>query len=227
MSCKIIDKATSFGILEAYKTARTNLMFTLSAEKGCKKILVTSPLPREGKSTTVINLAITFAQTGARVIVLDADLRRPKIHQYLNVSNKDGLAQYLGGFKTDCHDVIQHVSAHNIDCITGGPIPPNPSELLISGAMQELLDQLSLEYDYIFVDSPPVNSVTDSVSVAKNMSGAVLVARQNFTTRESLQQAITALEFGEIKILGYMFNGVELASQTLYKKSYYQSEYRM
>jgi len=221
----IINPDTPFRVIEAYKTARTNLMFTLAGESGCKRIIVTSPISREGKSTTAINLAITFAQTGARVIVIDADLRRPRLHIYLEQKNDVGMAQYLGGFKSDYHEVVRHIPHYNLDCITGGPVPPNPSELLISSAMGKLLDGLSEEYDYIIVDSPPVNLVTDSVSIAEHMSGALLVVRQNYTTSESLNQAISALEFGKIKILGYVLNASENLRRGTYKKSYYKSGY--
>lgn len=202
----IEESNTHFAIKEAYKTARTNLMFTLAGEKGCKKILVTSAHMGEGKSTSTINLAHSFAQTGARVMIIEADLRRPKLHRYMSLPNEKGTSEYLGGFsKPD--EIIQHSQKFNLDCITGGHIPPNPSELLISPAFGELLDALSENYDYIFVDSPPVNVVSDSVSIAKLMSGAVLVIRQNQTTSDALQQTIAALEFGQIKILGYLYTG--------------------
>ncbi len=202
----ILNDETHFSISEAYKTARTNLMFALASEKGCKKIIVTSSQGGEGKSTTTSNLSIAFAQTGARVLVIEADLRRPKLHRYLSLSNEIGMSEYLGGFNT-IDDVLQHSEKYNLDCITGGHVPPNPSELLISAAFSELLETLSSNYDYIFVDSPPVNVVTDPVSIAKQMTGAILVARQSYTTSDMLRKAIEALEFGQIKILGYIMNG--------------------
>ncbi len=221
----IIHESTTFAVRESYKTARTNLMFTMAGEEGCKKIIVTSPVAREGKSTTSLNLAITFAQTGARVLVIDADLRCPKLHSYLSLKNDVGMAQYLGGFKSNYRDIIRKISKYNLDCITGGPIPPNPSELLISSSMEKLLNELSAEYDYIIVDSPPVNLVADSISIAKYMTGALLVVRQNYTTSESLRQAISALEFGQIKILGCVLNAVTDTHKRSYKSNYYKSGY--
>ncbi|MBE7022230.1 MAG: CpsD/CapB family tyrosine-protein kinase [Ruminococcaceae bacterium] len=221
----IINANTHFSVLESYKAARTNLMFTMAEEKGCKKILVTSSITKEGKSTTTLNLAITFAQAGARVIVIDADLRRPRVHSYMGLKNNAGMAQYLGGFIADHHEIVRHVPEHNLDCITGGPIPPNPSELLLSKGMAELLELLSAEYDYIFVDSPPVNVVADSVSIAENMTGALLVVRQDYTTSEDLKQTLSKLEFGNIKILGYMLNATTEPRSHSYKKSYYRSGY--
>lgn len=222
----IISEDTHFSVTEAYKAARTNLMFTTSSEKGCKKIIITSSVAKEGKSTTSTNLAITFAQTGARTLIIEADLRRPKLHQYLNLSNESGMAEYLGGFIEDPHEVVQHIDAYNLDCITGGHIPPNPSELLISPAMEKMLNIFSEEYDYIFVDSPPINIVTDPVSIAKLMTGAILVVRQNYTTSDSLQQAVSALEFGEIKILGYILNSSADMRDYTYNRYKYKYGYR-
>ncbi|MBQ4517875.1 MAG: CpsD/CapB family tyrosine-protein kinase [Clostridia bacterium] len=223
----ILSDTTHYSISEAYKTARTNLMFTLAAEKGCKKIIVTSSQSGEGKSTTTSNLAIAFAQTGARVMVLEADLRRPKLHRYFSLPNDKGMSEFLGGFAT-MEEVIQHVEKYNVDCITGGKVPPNPSELLISPLFAELLEKLSENYDYIFVDSPPINVVSDPISIAKLMSGAVVVARQNYTTSEVLRQAIASLEFGDIKILGYILNAskdVPGVSKKAYKTRYGYKQY--
>lgn len=226
-TANILNESTHYSVSEAYKTARTNLMFTLAAEKGCKKIIVTSSQGGEGKSTTTSNLAIAFAQTGVRVLVLEADLRRPKLHRYLSMHNEKGMSEYLGGFAT-LEEVLQHSDQYNVDCITGGNVPPNPSELLISPAFAELLEKLSENYDYIFVDSPPINVVTDPISIAKLMSGAVVVARQNYTTNEVLRQAISSLEFGEIKILGYILNAskdVPGVSKKAYKTRYGYKQY--
>ncbi|MBE7041301.1 MAG: CpsD/CapB family tyrosine-protein kinase [Ruminococcaceae bacterium] len=222
----IISDDTHFSVTEAYKAARTNLMFTTASEKGCKKIIITSSVAKEGKSTTSTNLAITFAQTGVRTLIIEADLRRPKLHQYLDLPNENGMAEYLGGFIEDPHEIVQHLDKYNLDCITGGHIPPNPSELLISPAMEKMLEIFSEEYDYIFVDSPPINIVTDPVSIAKLMTGAIIVVRQNYTTSDSLQQAISALEFGEIKILGYILNSSADMRDYTYNRYKYKYGYR-
>lgn len=217
----VIDDTTHFSILEAYKSTRTNMMFTMAEVEGCKKIIVTSSGSGEGKTTSTINLAITFAQIGAKVLVIDADLRRPRIHAYLDLEGKTGLTQYLGGLEKDMSKVIQSVSRYNFDCVVGGHIPPNPSELLISSRMTELLNSLSDSYDYIFVDSPPLNVVTDCVSIAKQMSGAIVVVRQNYTTSEMLKQAISALEFGKIKIFGYLLNNSKVNQDRKYVHAKY------
>lgn len=215
---RIISSNSHFSVLEAYKVARTNLMFTLAEEKACKRILITSAGVGEGKSTSSINLAITFAQTGARVLLVEADLRRPKLHRYLAIPNKIGVSECLGGFN-QLDEVIQHVECYNLDCIPGGSIPPNPSELLMSSAMKEMLDELSDKYDYIFIDSPPVNVVADSASLTSLVSGVLLVVKQNHTTEDGVAYAISNLEFSGAKILGYLFNGCQ--EQSIYKGRHY------
>ncbi|MBR5236449.1 MAG: CpsD/CapB family tyrosine-protein kinase [Clostridia bacterium] len=225
ISSNIIADDTHFSVLEAYKAARTNLMYTLTNEEGCKRVLFTSAMPSEGKSTTSINMAITFAQTGAKVLIIEADLRRPKLHKYLNLQNEFGISEYLGGFK-DIREIVQKTE-HNLDCITGGAIPPNPSELLMLPAMKELLDVFSKEYDYIFMDSPPINVVTDPVSLAPLMTGVVVVVKQNQTDSDSLRRAIASLEFSKARILGYFLNSsAELRGYTYNRYKYhYSSQY--
>ncbi len=222
---RIINPDTHFSALEAYKIARTNLMFTLAEEKGAKRVIVSSPLAQEGKSTTCINLAITFSQAGHKVLVMDADLRRPKLHTYLSLENKEGLAQFLGGFTKDFHEIVQHVPDKGIDCITGGSVPPNPSELLMGTIMSELLDALSEEYDYIFIDSPPVNLVTDTVTIGRLAAGVLMVVRKDHTRSENLKQALASLEFNNVKVLGYIFNGAQSLREYVYKKKSYKYYY--
>jgi capsular exopolysaccharide synthesis family protein len=202
----IVNENSGFYVKEAYKTIRTNLMFLLS-KAGCKKIIVTSATPKEGKSTTTLNVAITTAQTGAKVLVIDADLRKPTIHRYLGVSIKMGLSNVLGGF-TDVQSVIKNTQYDNLDVITAGSLPPNPSELFVSERMGEMLDVLSEHYDYIFIDTPPVTIVTDASILSKVVDGVILVVRQNVTTTVFLDKAVEALEFVQANIMGVIFNDV-------------------
>ncbi len=222
----VINENTDFNVLEAYKAIRTNVMFTLAGEEGCKKVMVTSSGAGEGKSTSTINLAISFAQMGARILIIDADMRRPIIHRYLEIENNKGLSEYLGGFVKEHKEIIHHIAGYeNLDCITGGHVPPNPSELLISSATKKLLDKVSEDYDYIFIDTPPVNVVIDAVSIAKLMSGAIVVARQDHVTTDAVEQAVSALEFGNGKILGYIFNCVKMKKSRKYSKYQYSYGY--
>lgn len=217
----LVDGDTAFTIVEAYKSARTNIIFTLGTSKGCKRIVVTSANPGEGKTTTVLNLAIVFAQTGARVLVIDADLRKPRIYRHLQLDKKDGLSDVLCNF-IDVDDSIHHVERFGIDCITSGQIPPNPAELLSSDAMGEMLDKLSERYDYIFIDTPPSTIVTEAAVLSRFVNGVIIVARQNYTIHESLEKARENLLFADAKILGYILNDIS-AKKYGYGRYYYRS----
>lgn len=204
----IIDDKTPFAICEAYKTARTNIMFALAGDNKGKKIIFTSAEPGEGKSTTVLNIGITFAQMQGKVLIIDGDLRKPRLHRYLGLEKNGGLSDVLAGM-IDIDDAIKKSEELNIDCITAGQIPPNPVELLSSAAMGELLEKLSERYEYIFIDTPPVTVVTDAASMAKYVDGYIVVVRHTYTIHELLDKTRQALEFAEAKILGYMLNDIK------------------
>lgn len=207
----LLTDVNNFVVKEAYKAARTNIRFSLSSGKGCKRIIVTSASPGEGKTTTCLNLAIAFAQTDAKVLIIDADLRKPRINRHLTIDKENGLSDLLCGL-IDIKDAIKHCERHNLDCITSGQIPPNPAELLSSKEMELLLEELSATYDYIFIDTPPVTVVTEAAAMAKCANGVILVIRQNSTIHESIQRARTNLQMADAKILGYVLNGVDEAS---------------
>jgi len=205
---RIISQDTSFDVIEAYKAARTNIMFSLNHEKGCKKVVISSSTAGEGKTTTCINLAKTFAEIGVRVLVIDADLRAPRVHRYLKLTNEKGLSNILAGFdKLD--DCLVHTSQENLDCLTSGAIPPNPVELISSEAMTDLLANLSEKYDYIFIDTPPLNIVTEGLLLTKICNGIILVTRQKYTMYKMVERAINSLKFANAKILGFILNDAE------------------
>lgn len=214
---KIINSKTSFHVREAYKTLRTNLIFSLPAE-GCKKIVVTSALASEGKSTNCLNMAITFAEMDAKVLIIDCDLRRPNLAKLLDVSNTPGLTNYLVGLNT-CEDVIRKSEYNNLSYITAGNIPPNPVELLGSEKMDKLVAQLEQEFDYIFFDTPPVNLVVDTIVVSKYVHGVVMIALHNSTDKESMRYALNQLDFVGAKILGFILNGVVISNKGKYKNT--------
>lgn len=225
----VLTDQTSFTVREAYKTARTNIMFALtSGSDSCKKIVLTSAEPGEGKTTTVLNLAITFAQTGSKVLVIDGDLRKPRIHRYLHIDRKNGLSDLLIGH-TDIKTAVRHSEKLNIDCIPAGQIPPNPVELLSNPSMEKLLEELSSMYDYIFIDSPPVTVVADATAMSKIIDGYVVVVRHNYTIHELLSQTRSALLFAEGKVLGYIMNdikplgGLSYNQYGAYSNKYYHS----
>lgn len=205
----LLDKNTSFMITEAYKALRTNIIFTLSDKgKGCKKILLTSASPGEGKTTTCLNLSIAFAQTGSKVLIIGADLRKPRIYRHLQIERKNGLSDVLCGL-IPLEKAIKHCKDYGIDCITAGQLPPNPVELISSPKMGEVFDELSKMYDYIFIDTPPVTLVADATAMSKYVDGVIVVVRQNYTIHETLERARNSLDFADAKILGYILNDVD------------------
>ncbi len=199
----LITKNPSSSLSEALKAARTNLMYTLSDIEGCKAVLVTSAFSAEGKTTTCINLAATLAQIEAKVLLIDADLRRPRVHTYLGVKNSDGLANHLGGF-APIESVVCRMEEFNFDYITAGNIPPNPAELLASKKFGNFIEQIKEKYDYIIIDTPPVNAVADALSVAAFVKNVAFVCRCGISITKEVQKAVSALEFAHAKILGFI-----------------------
>jgi capsular exopolysaccharide synthesis family protein len=218
----ILNRKTPFVVQEAYRTARTNIMFSLASSDEASKVLcVTSANAGEGKTTSTLNLAITFAQTGSRVLLIDCDLRKPRIHQYLGVVKTDGLTTILSKQK-DFEDVVYHNLRPGLDCVTSGSIPPNPAELLGSDAMAELLLKLRKQYDYILLDTPPVTVVTDAVALSRRATGVMLVVREGYTNHESIEQALKLLKIAEAKVLGFFVNDIDALSINYgaYRSSY-------
>jgi tyrosine-protein kinase Etk/Wzc len=194
---------------EAYRTLRTNIAFA-RAEKPAKTMVFTSPAPGEGKSTSSANLAITLAQQGLRVILIDADMRRGAIHEAFEVSQKPGLSDYLlsgGGLE----DVIRPVQLEgaSFNFIPTGTLPPNPAELLASTHMQAMLEHLDGEYDAVIFDAPPLNVVTDAAIIGSRADGVILVVRAGVTDRAALRYAITQLEAVRARVLGCVLNDVD------------------
>ncbi len=221
---KVLNSKSSFHVREAYKALRTNLVFSLSAE-GCKKMIVTSALASEGKSTNCLNLAITFAEMDAKVLIIDCDLRRPNLARLLDVQNAPGLSNYLVGLNTS-EEVVRKSSYNNLSYITAGNIPPNPVELLSSENMERLVEKLEKEFDYIFFDTPPVNLVIDTIVISKYVHGVVMIALQNSTDKESMRYALNQLNFVGAKVLGFVLNGVVFNNNGSYKNVNKRKYYR-
>ena len=202
---KVLNDKSSFHVKEAYKALRTNVVFTIPHD-GAKKIIVTSALAGEGKSTNCLNLAISFAQTGAKVLIMDCDLRKPNVANLLNISSSPGLSNVLANLNT-IDSTIVHSDYANLDVIPSGDMPPNPAELLGSAAMKDVLDKLSEMYEYIFLDTSPINIVTDAAVMSKMVDGILLVVRQGRTDKESVAEALKKLSFVEANVLGFVLNG--------------------
>jgi len=194
-------------ISEQYRTIRTNLQFT-AIDNELKTMLVTSSGPGEGKSMTAANLAVVYAQQGKKVLLIDADLRKPTVHYTFRLDNLRGLSNVLIG-EMYLEDTIVSSDIDNLDVITCGLIPPNPSELLGSRMMQTLLDQAGTLYDMIIFDTPPVLAVTDAQILANMVDGTLLVVRSGNTENEEAIKAKEALERTHGKLLGTVLNDRE------------------
>ena len=223
----ILSDNSDFSVKEAYKTLRTNIRFSLP-EGGCKKLCVTSGLPGEGKSITTLNIAISFAEAGQRVLLIDADLRRPTMARLLMEGGDPGLSNILAGMCRE-EEAIHKDRYPTLDVIFSGVIPPNPSELLSSPRMEKLLQSLSARYDYIFIDTPPVNVVTDACVLSALLDGVLFVVRQNQSERDTVSKGVNQLNIAGAKILGFVLNGsfAKSGGNKKYDRyGYYRYEYR-
>ncbi len=214
----ILGKHSGFHVREAYKTLRTNIRFFLHNEE-CKRICITSGSLGEGKSITILNLAISFAEDGKKVLLVDADMRRPALARLLIEKASPGLSNVLAGLSTYAESIHKDVYP-NLDVLFSGDIPPNPSELLGDQRMQKLMDELSGQYDYILVDTPPVGMVSDTCIVANTIDGVLYLVRQGRTDKDSVSRGINQLRLTGAKQLGFVINGMDL-----YDKRYI-TEYR-
>ena len=202
---------------EAFRGLRLNLSFLNIEGRPVKSILVTSPGPVEGKSTTSLNLAATFAQYGERVLLIDADLRRPVLHGALDIARDPGLTHLLIGSATP-EDVIHRDVIPNLDVIPAGPIPPNPAEMVGSMVMSETLGRLEGEYDRVIVDSPPVLAVTDAAGTASFVDGVLLVLRSGHTEQRAAERTAEHLGRLGVRILGLVLNDIQ---RRVHEESYY------
>jgi capsular exopolysaccharide synthesis family protein len=223
---RIITDQSPFALVEAYRNLRTNLFFSVPGKDCCKKIILTSSMATEGKTTTSVNLAITFAQTDNRVLLVDCDLRKPRINKFLKIREKSGLSSYLCG-QAKIEDIVLKTKFNNLSVIVAGIIPPNPSELIGGKEMCELVAELEKNFDYIIFDTPPLDVVSDTLILVPLCEGVVIVSKHNVTTHPVLQKSIKKLEFANAKILGLVLNGYnEKKSYKYYKYDYkYKNEY--
>ncbi|MEJ2697009.1 MAG: polysaccharide biosynthesis tyrosine autokinase [Candidatus Sulfobium sp.] len=212
----VVDNPTST-FAENYKAIRTCLLLS-SAEKPPKHILVTSAGPEEGKTVTSINLAAAIAQSAYRVLLVDADLRKPRVHKVFRMDNSKGLSTYLAGASD--MDIIRVGPLPNLQVIPSGPVPPNPSELLGSGKLVEMMGLLGREYDIVIWDSPPILTVVDSLILGKVLDGSIVVTRAGKTTYEVLGRSLKSLADLNANVFGVVINAFDLK-----KNKYYYSRY--
>ena len=209
-------------IAESYRQLRTALLLS-SAGHAPRTLLITSSQPAEGKTTTSVNTAISLSQTGASVLIVDADLRRPRVHRVFGLKNNAGLSNYLAG-DGDLASLIQ-VAIPNLYVLPVGPLPPNPAELLGSAKMKNLVEVLSTNFDYLVIDSPPVSSFADSLILSALVEGVIIVVKGGTTAREMAQRTKAHLQSVGAKILGVVINQVKLQPHDYYYYSTYYSRY--
>ena len=193
-------------VSEAYRVLRTNIQFS-SVDKPLKTILVTSSGPMEGKTTTIANLAVIFAQCGSKVLLIDTDLRRPILHKVFMLLNDRGLTNLLTS-QNNTVSFIQHDVVKNLDVLTSGTIPPNPSELLSSNAMKNFIEKVKNTYNIILMDSPPVVSVTDASIISTYADATILVVKSGKTEIETVKRAQEILEKVNANIIGVVLNNI-------------------
>ncbi len=215
-----IDATSS--VAESYRQLRTALLLS-SAGHAPRTLLVTSSQPAEGKTTTSVNTAISLAQTGAAVLIVDADLRRPRVHKIFGLKNNAGLCNFLTG-DADLASMVQ-VAMPNLYVLPVGPLPPNPAELLGSARMKQVVDTLSQNFDYVVIDSPPVASFADSLILSALVDGVIIVVKGSVTPREMAQRTKSLLQSVGAKILGVVVNQIKLQPHDYYYYSTYYSRY--
>jgi len=213
-----VEPASSFA--ESYKSLRTAVLLS-SADHPPKRLMITSMSPQEGKTTTALNLAHSLAQTERRVLVIDADLRRPRLHKAFGLGNTTGLSSFLSGTVGEIK--LQPTEEAGLSVLTSGPIPPNPSELLGSKRFSELLDRLDDQFDIIIIDSPPVLSATDSLLISKLAQGVIVVCYAGKTTYERLQRGLKSIMEINVNVLGLVLNAMDMKQTNYYAYyGYYQ-----
>lgn len=224
---KTLHKNLEFTATEQYKLLRTNLDFTLPEGEKCPVIGVTSSVRSEGKSTTSVNLAYVLAERGSRVLLIDGDLRIPSIARKMQIDNSPGLTDLLMGRGSQMGE-FQSSILKNWFILPSGNIPPNPSELLGSRRMETVLKGLKEVFNYIIIDLPPVNIVSDALSIASMISGMIVVIREDYTEKKDVERCFRQLSLSNVKILGCVINGAKLegGSYGKYKKYKYYKYYR-
>ncbi|NLM66902.1 MAG: CpsD/CapB family tyrosine-protein kinase [Enterococcus sp.] len=204
-------------VSEQYRTIRTNLQFASSIDRRLQTMVITSSGPGEGKSTTSANLAIVFAKAGQRVLLVDADMRKPTVYKTFQLSNNIGLSTLLSTNESII-EAVQQTMVDNLSVLPSGPKPPNPSELLGSQRMNQVINELKQSFDIVIFDMPPIVTVTDAQIMASKVDGTLLIVRENITNKESLSKAKELLKLVNAHVLGTVYNG---AKQTKDQSYYY------
>jgi capsular exopolysaccharide synthesis family protein len=215
----IVHTHPKSSVAECCRTIRTNLTF-MSAETPRRAIVITSASPREGKTTVTMSLAISLAQSGKRVLIVDTDLRKPRIHRALGKPSGRGVTSILVGEHT-IEECLQDTDIPGLSMLASGPIPPNPSELLHTSQFQQLVNDLTRRFDQVIFDSPPLTAVTDAAIIAPQVDGAILVIHGQKTTRDALRSALRQLRDVNSHVTGGVLNDVDLSARQYGYGAYY------
>jgi len=211
-------------VTEAYRSIRTNLNF-MSPDKPLKTLIVTSSAAAEGKSLTLVNLALSIAQNGKQVIIIDADLRKPMQHKFFEMTNFNGLSSILTG-EISFDEALRETSVEGVSLISTGVIPPNPAELLASRKMEEILKRAHEEADMVLIDTPPVIAVTDASILANKVDGVILVVASHQTHDQILVKSQEILERAKANIIGVVLNKYPVHQENHYYHYYYYGHRR-
>ncbi len=218
----VISSDSKFAIVEGYKIARTNLLFSLTAlNNNC--VAVTSWSKGEGKSTATVNLAISFAKMNKRVLLIDTDLRRPNVHNLLKLSNETGVSDVVAGMG-EFENAVHRDVVGTLDVLTSGAIPPNPSELIASQVFADLLAKAKEEYDYVIMDTPPLGVVADTLLLKDFVGGYVMIVRERITTHGDIEKALQSVHLADSKVLGFLKVGCSMRKRG-YKYNKYHYNY--
>lgn len=210
----IVDKQPKSQVSEQFRTVRMNIMHS-NINTEIKTLLVTSATPGAGKSTTAANLAVAYAQSGKRTVLIDADLRRPTMHYTFDITNRRGMSTVIVK-DMPVENIVRETLVDNLDLITSGPIPSNPSELLLSSKMKHLLKIFSIHYDMVIVDSSPLLETSDALSISKITDGTVLVTDVTENDRDMLLEAKNILSKADANILGVVMNNKKMKKDNYY-----------
>lgn len=217
-STYLLTQKLSFSAQEAYRSLRTNVMFALPGN-GCKCIGISSPTPGDGKSTTASNLAISLAQIGKKVILVDCDMRLPTIATKFRVKSVPGLSDFLVG-QARIEEVVRTVESCELHILPSGNIPPDSTGLLEAKQLENLFSALRSVYDYVIVDLPPVVTVPDAVILSKYLDGYLLTIRERMTVHRAIKEMLRQLQLADAKVIGFVMTGSDTGGKKYYKYKY-------